>query len=303
MRDYYSSASLPYRFADVMVAQEGARGAAWIAELPTIIDELLRRWDLHPDGDALAGRVGLVLPVRRPGGPAVLKVSFPQDRERSEAWALQTLTDRTCVRVYAEDSDRCALLLEQAGGASSATRLGVDEWIDVAAGIATELAIPAPADAPSLADTAAAWERHLDQLAAGAPGLLDNGIVARAREAIRAVGRDDGTTLIHGDLHEGNVLAARRRPWLAIDPTAVRGPVAWDAFTVCLTRVRDLSHLPDPAAVLRKRLRRFSHNTGSDADYAIEVAHARAVSSLLHEATGGGVVFGRALLERLVRSF
>jgi streptomycin 6-kinase len=294
--------SIPDAFADVVVAREGARGVTWIAELPALIDELFRRWGLRPDGDALTGRVGLVIPVQYRDGSAVLKMSFPADRERSEGWALRTLTDRACVRVYAEDRESHALLLERAGDANAVTRLSVDAWIEVAAGIATDLAIPAAADAPSLADTASAWERHLDQLAAGAVGLLSDRIVERAREAIREVGRDDGTTLIHGDLHEGNVLPASRRPWLAIDPTTVRGPVAWDAFTVCLTRVPELSRLPDPARALRGRLRRFSHLTGSDPGYAIHVAHARAVSSLLHEATGGGVVFGRALLERLAQS-
>ncbi|PSL38564.1 streptomycin 6-kinase/streptomycin 6-kinase [Labedella gwakjiensis] len=286
----------------MIIAREDSRGASWIAELPTTVDELVRRWDLRVDGDALSGRVGLILPVRYRGTPAVLKVPFPENRERSEGWALRTLSDRACVRLFAEDTERHALLLERAGPAGPTATLTADEWIDVAASIASDLAIPAPADAPSLADTAGGWEQQLDQQVSNAHGLLSDGIVSRARETIRAVGRDDGTTLIHGDLHEGNVLAARRRPWLAIDPTAVRGPVAWDAFTVCLTRVSDLSAVPDPGEVLRTRLRRFCRLTASDPEYAIEVAHARAVSSLLHESAGGGAVFGRAFLERLVRT-
>ena len=38
-----------------------------------------------------------------------------------------------------------------------------------------------------------------------------------------------GPVLLHGDLHHGNVLSARRRPWLAIDPKGVVGERAFDA--------------------------------------------------------------------------
>ena len=38
--------------------------------------------------------------------------------------------------------------------------------------------------------------------------------------------------LLHGDLHPGNVLAARRRPWLAIDPKPVVGDPAFDLAQV-----------------------------------------------------------------------
>jgi streptomycin 6-kinase len=50
----------------------------WIAELPKIVDELLRRWGCVLDGAVIHGGVGVIVPVRRrAGAPAVLKVSFP----------------------------------------------------------------------------------------------------------------------------------------------------------------------------------------------------------------------------------
>ncbi|MGY5044827.1 hypothetical protein ACWDE0_04070 [Streptomyces sp. 900105755] len=54
------------------IEREGDRGAAWIAELPAIVDELLDRWDCVPDGGVTHGGVGVIVPVRqrRAGGPA-----------------------------------------------------------------------------------------------------------------------------------------------------------------------------------------------------------------------------------------
>ena len=33
---------------------------------------------------------------------------------------------------------------------------------------------------------------------------------------------------LHGDLHHGNILSAKREPWLSIDPKGVLGPIEFD---------------------------------------------------------------------------
>ncbi|WP_307028489.1 hypothetical protein [Arthrobacter globiformis] len=96
--------------------------------------------------------------------------------------------------------------MERARDVSPDTVLNIDEWLEVAASIAGELAVAAPADAPVLADTAAAgWELQLDQQLANAPELVPQRTIRRARDRIRAVGQDVTRPLIHGDLHEKNV--------------------------------------------------------------------------------------------------
>ncbi|ADB33866.1 hypothetical protein Kfla_4850 [Kribbella flavida DSM 17836] len=68
---------IPAPFARSTTEREGEAGAAWLAELPGIVDHLLTRWNCVLDGAVLHGQVGLIVPVRRTSGPAVLKVSFP----------------------------------------------------------------------------------------------------------------------------------------------------------------------------------------------------------------------------------
>lgn len=47
--------------------------------------------------------------------------------------------------------------------------------------------------------------------------------VDQASELLPALQSSDGRTLVHTDLHYGNILGAEREPWLAIDPRPVAG--------------------------------------------------------------------------------
>ena len=50
-----------------------------------------------------------------------------------------------------------------------------------------------------------------------------------------------GTTLVHADLHYGNVLAGRREPWLAVDPRAVAGDPELSVPELMWTRVDEIA--------------------------------------------------------------
>lgn len=61
---------MPEAFTRSTVEREGEAGAAWLAELPGIVDELLGRWGCVPDGEVMHGGVGVIVPVLRRGeGP------------------------------------------------------------------------------------------------------------------------------------------------------------------------------------------------------------------------------------------
>lgn len=49
---------IPEAFARSTVEREGERGAAWLAELPGIVEELLERWGCVPDGAVMHGVSG-----------------------------------------------------------------------------------------------------------------------------------------------------------------------------------------------------------------------------------------------------
>ena len=71
--------------------------------------------------------------------------------------------------------------------------------------------------------------------------------VALARELAATQPR---TVLLHGDFHPGNVLAAAREPWLAIDPKPYVGDPAYDTLQHMLNFPGRLA--ADPAGLARR---------------------------------------------------
>nr|WP_071928417.1 aminoglycoside phosphotransferase family protein [Nocardia mangyaensis] len=72
---------------------------------------------------------------------------------------------------------------------------------------------------------------------------------------MRELGPGQPETLVHGDLHDANVLAGDREPWLAIDPKGYVGDPAYDTITVIRSyRFAPLLFAADPAAGLLRGL-------------------------------------------------
>lgn len=227
-------------------AGRGPDWAAWLDRLPAVVRDLLGEWELTPDGGATHGHASLVVPVRTADGePVVLKVGFPDWESEHEALALQHWHGRGAVRLLRADPHRRAMLLERL----HATDLG-EEW-DVAAcevvgGLYAALHRPAPPQLRPLSWYAGRVADRLEALPHGAP--LPPRFVDQARSLARSFAADPATdgTLVHTDLHYGNVLAAERADWLAIDPKPLSGdphyepaPMLWNRFDELTGRVRD----------------------------------------------------------------
>ncbi|MFC9930882.1 aminoglycoside phosphotransferase family protein [Streptomyces sp. NPDC127190] len=244
---------VPETFARSTVAREGAAGAAWIAELPEILEELLAGWGCVPDGGVLHGGVGVVVPVRRrDGSPAVVKVSFPHPGNVHEPDAFAVWGGRGAVLLYERDDDRFAMLLERARTTTLADAEDGDELVTVAGRIGHRLAVPAPPGLPRLRERADAWEEELRKDAVEPGHGLSERTVDAAVATVRELGRSQPDLLVHGDLHAGNILRADREPWLAVDPKGCAGDPAYDAGALLKSRALALVAADDPRrAVLR----------------------------------------------------
>lgn len=289
---------VPDGLVRVTTAREGAHGAAWVRTVPTVVAEVLARWDCVVDGDPTHGQVAVVVPVRQRGVPAVLKVSFPHPGNRSEPGALRAFDGHGAVRLLEADEDAFAMLLERAGPHTLAAVTSSEEAVEIAGDLARRLAVPAPAEVPMLAAMTEHWSQELDAQARAAPGALPPDVLDRARETIGALAADRTSTMLHGDLHAGNVLSADREPWLAIDPKGWRGTAAYDAFTVVASNPAELAAAPDLGRAMRERIHRFARAAGVDGSLAVACAQARATSSSLYERLHGGAPSAIALLEQ-----
>ncbi len=201
------------------LARHSADRAGWLAALPDTVAALAARWSLTlgPPFEP-GGECAWVAPA---GADLVLKVGRVHDEARDEAAGLRAWDGRGAVRVLADhrDGETSALLLERAHPGTPLTRLPGPERDVVLTGLLRRLWIDPPAGHPfrPLSGMCDAWA------ASARLAHLDAGLVRDGLALFRALPRDDtAPALLATDLHAENVLAARREPWLAIDPKPPR---------------------------------------------------------------------------------
>lgn len=272
--------AIPEEFVQSTVDREGEAGAAWLSELPGIVEELLGRWACIPDGEVMHGGVGVIVPVRRrPEERAVLKVSFAHPGNVHEPEAFVAWGGRGAVLLHERDDKRFAMLLERAQPSTLAEVEDGDEVVTVAGRLNRRLAIPAPPGLPRLREQAEAWEKQLRKDAEELPHALPRQVLDAAMATVRELGRDQPDTLIHGDLHARNILRADREPWLAVDPKGFAGDPAYDAGTLLKSRALTLLEADDLGKAVHRVLDVFAEAAELDRERVQRWAQLHAVQT------------------------
>ncbi|MGE9697167.1 MULTISPECIES: aminoglycoside phosphotransferase family protein [unclassified Streptomyces] len=288
--------AVPARFAEGQRRYEGAAGAAFVAAVPAMVARRLERWSLRPEGRVRHGVAALVLPVRTADGErAVLKVQLRTEETADEGAALRAWDGDGAVRVLRED-------VETVGNGGGVGRPGpevswlllerLDEARDLnslpdvraalrplAALLARLTAVRAPAGLRRLDDVA---DNLLVRAAEAAPrDEATRALIADCAAALRDVRTEGpaGERLLHWDLHYGNVLAAHRAPWLAIDPKPLAGDPAFDLLPALTNRY-------DPTDTAR-RFAVLAEAVGADRERAAAWTRGRVLQTVLWEVEAG----------------
>jgi len=228
---------VPAEFAAGVTGHAGVRGTAWLGALPDLMADLMSRWRLTPDGDAMHGFLGLVVPVTRGPETYVLKVSQPSGEVDNQVAALAAWAGRGMVRLEAVLPEHGALLLERLDNRRSLDDIPLPEAVAQAGALLRRRAVPGSDELPLLADHVASWpERWITEWRA-LDRPLPRRLLDAAIETCRALAPGAGRLLVDHDLHFRNVLAADREPWLAVDPRGLQGdaefalpPLMWNRF-------------------------------------------------------------------------
>ena len=188
-----------------------------------MIFDYLARWDLTPDGEPIATHSSALLPVRRAGVPAMLKIA----REAEERWGgllMRWWGGDGAARVLAQDG--AALLLERATGEGSLVEMARSGRDDEASRILCTVAarLHAPRGCPPPLIPLPRWFEALEPAAARHGGVLK--LAAAAARELLATPSD--VTVLHGDIHHRNVLDFGPRGWLAVDPKRLVGERGFD---------------------------------------------------------------------------
>ena len=259
--------SLPLPDGILGLAGRGEAWADWVDSLPRTVEDLVSAWQLELDGVPMHGFCALVVPVAAPGGPAALKISFPDAETEHEHLALGRWDGRGAVRLLRADPRRRALLLERLRRDKLDT-VDVEAACEVVGGLYTHLHVPATGQFPRLSDRTRRWQARLDSLTADAP--VPRRLVVQAAAIARDLVDDPATdgTLLHGDLHYLNVLAADREPWLAIDPKPLSGDPHLEPAPMLWNRWEEALATGDARGEVRRRFHTVIDVAGLDEDRA-----------------------------------
>jgi streptomycin 6-kinase len=204
---------------------------AWLEQLPAIIRKLQSRWGLSlGEPWSTEGTCSWVAPaVHNDGVRLVLKLGMPHMEAAHEIEGLRFWDGEPTVRLLDADTDLHAMLLERCEPGTSLREWPEEEADVVIADLLRRMWRRPPAGYPfrPLSTMLASWaEETLD----ARDKWTDRELVRAGLslfEQLSAASPDD--VLLATDLHAGNVLRSRRRPWLVIDPKPFVGDRAYDA--------------------------------------------------------------------------
>ena len=248
-------------------ADRGPEWAAFVDRLPRLVREVFEEWGLTADGAPTHGYCALVLPVRRAGEPAVLKLGFPDDESEHEGLALQRWAGTGAVRLLSADPHRSALLLERLQP-TDLTSVDVLDACERVAELYARLHVPAPPQLRTLTSYVEQWTAQLALLPRDAP--VPHRLVQQAVSLGRDLVSDEASTgtLIHADLHYENVLAGDREPWLVIDPKPVSGDPHYEPAPMLWNRWDEAVASSDLRTAVRRRFHTLVDSAYLDEDRA-----------------------------------
>ena len=188
-----------------------------------MIDRVAEEWQLTVGQPYEDCGVSWVAPVIIEDGPAVLKVQFPHREADGEADALAAWAGGGAVRLLRRDDAQHVLLLEHCSPGTHLAASQVD-LVSVFVSLLPELWVAAPPGIRSVTEESALWAGHLEEQWQTAGRPCERRLVDLALQYLEELPPTQGhPVLLHQDLHGDNVVAAERRPWLAIDPKPLAG--------------------------------------------------------------------------------
>ncbi|MGW0755067.1 aminoglycoside phosphotransferase family protein [Streptomyces sp. NPDC002814] len=211
----------------------GEAGRAFIAGLPDLTADFLARWQLTVDGRPMHGVGALVVPVvRADGTAAVLKLQLLDEESEGEPVALRIWDGDGAVRLLDHDPATGTMLLERLDEKRMLSHLGdTREAVLIIARLLAHLtSVPAPHGMRRLGDIAQAMLDQTPWALQRIPDPEARHLVADCASAVREVVDEPGDRLLHWDLHDENVLASDRAPWLAIDPKPLSGDPGFELW-------------------------------------------------------------------------
>jgi streptomycin 6-kinase len=262
-------------------------GHRFLANLPALVDEAVRRWgltDIQPVTNLSYNFVCYALSraAKQYSRSVVLKIGVPRDELTSEMAALRLFNGEGAVELIDCDEAKGFLLLERLQpGIMLSTLKDDEEATRIGANVMLKIQRPAPQDNGvfiKLSDWFDGFKR-LRKYFDGGTGPFNKTLVERAERSVRDFFAEDyAPTLMHGDFHHFNILSSERG-WVVIDPKGVIGPAGYEVGPFLLNPWEEPLNGSRFRAQAKKRLYILSERLGMEREHIREWGIAHAVLS------------------------
>ncbi len=257
---------------------------AWLDRLPETLQSVERRWSLTVGSpfDNEEVSCAWVAPVALPDGTAaVLKLGMPHMEGEHEVHGLRFWDGDPTVQVLEADEELGAMLLERCEPGTPLRAMPESEQDLVISGLLRRLwrLPPAPHSFRPLSMLMRHW---CDETLADVERWPDTGLVREGLRLFEELPRQALTeALLATDLHAGNILRSKRKPWLVIDPKPFVGDPAYDVTQHLFNCEARLRSNPDGL------IRRIADLVGMDQERIRLWTFARAAAEPREDWNGG----------------
>ena len=232
-------------------------GESWLADLPDLLADAARRWDLRLGEPFLLSYNYVCAAAQKDGTEVIFKIGVPNRELTSEINTLRLYNGRGACRLLEADTEKGMLLLERLRpGTMLATVKDDDQATEIAADVMKKLHRPVPQQEGFV--SLRGWFDELKKLRpgfGGGTGPFPEKTFETAEGLIRDLFAEDRPqVLLHGDFHHYNILSSERG-WLVIDPKGVTGPAEYEVGPLLMN---PYNTIPEETEALRQTQRRIA---------------------------------------------
>lgn len=274
------------KFIKKVITLAGDAGKKWLSDLPQIIKQYEKSWNVVVLAPFILSYNYVARARMSDGTRVVLKITYPGNNEFSdEIEALRFFDGNGAINVLQQDLKNRVMLLEMAEPGRSVSGIGNDrKAISIAVEVIKKLHKPIKKDRRYAFPTISSWAKAFDMYKkkfSGKSGPVPKRLLDKAegifKEYIKNTKR---TVLLHGDLHNDNILSSQRG-WLAIDPKGVIAEPELEAAAFLRNPYYDLPRGSNYKNVESLRIIQFSEELGFEKEQVLNWTFVTAILSLL----------------------
>lgn len=259
----------------------GKSGKEWLTNLPHLITQLSEKWDLDilEPYDHLSYHYVVRTRLKKNNQLAVLKIGFDHETTQQEIAALSFYQGNGCVKLLAYENNVCALLLEQANPGIPLSKLFP---LRDSQAVAATYTLIQRLHAYSLPCADHAQFPHIKDIVNALNTTYGPSIplllLQKARFlAAQLMESATQTVLLHGDLHQDNIVSNEKTEWIAIDPQGIIGEPAYEMGAFLYNPLNQLADHPDAATFIENRIIQFSELSNISTTRIAQWAFVRAI--------------------------